>query len=97
MGRRPKPFTKGVLKTVAHQGSSYRDPYITVARPSSVGRPPRDLLLHRLIRCGETAAFKYRPRAAQVRCLEALREPIVYRRENLPRIIMPILPHPYPR
>jgi hypothetical protein len=47
-----------------------------------------------LVRSGETAAFKYRPRGAQVRCLEALREPIVYRRENLPRIIMPILPYP---
>jgi multidrug resistance efflux pump len=58
------------------------------------GRPPRDLL-HRLIRlCGETAAFEYRSRAAQVRCLEALREPITYRRENSPRIIMPILPYP---
>jgi hypothetical protein len=53
---------------------------------------PRQKRLIRL--CGETAAFEYRPRAVQVRCLEALREPIVYRRGNLLRIIVPILPYP---
>ena len=61
-------------------------------RPSVDLRPRQISTL--LVRFGETAAFEYCPGGAQVRCLEALREPIVYRGENLPRMIMPVLPYP---
>jgi hypothetical protein len=70
----------------------------------------RDFIDHSFIRlsCAETGErarvktqltisrqrFEQCPCGAQVRGLEALREPIVHRRENLSCVGLPILPHP---
>src|ERR1700692_90652 len=37
---------------------------------------------------------KHRARGTQIRCIEALREPVVHRGEELPRFVLPILPCP---